>query len=102
GFFKVEVTELARQLDLPVLIMHSRGDSSVPFEEGRHLAALIPGARFVPLESDNHVLLDSESAWTTFLAELRAFLGQDTSPAGTGAASGLTPAETDVLAHLVQ
>lgn len=102
GFFRVEVTELARQLDLPVLIMHSRGDASVPFEEGRHLAALIPGARFVPLESDNHVLLDSEPAWKTFLAELRTFLGQDASPAGTGAASGLTPAEADVLAHLVQ
>lgn len=96
AFQTVEVSELARQLRLPVLIMHSRGDAAVPFEEGRHLAALIPGARFVPLESDNHIILDSEPAWARFLAEMRAFLGH-------GLQRGdLTAAEADVLAQLVQ
>lgn len=75
AFYRIDVTEQARALDLPVLVMHARGDARVPFEEGRLLAALIPGACFVPLESDNHVLLDSEPAWKQFLSELRSFLG---------------------------
>lgn len=38
-------------------------------------AALIPTARFVLLDSRNHVLLPDEAAWSRFLAEVRAFLG---------------------------
>lgn len=102
GFHSVEVSELASQLDLPVLILHSRGDASIPFEEGRYLASLIPDARFVPLESDNHVLLEREAAWPTFLAEVRAFLAEDMPMANGEVASDLTRAESDVLAHLVQ
>jgi hypothetical protein len=38
------------------------------------MASMIPGARFVPLESNNHLLLESEPAWQRFLAEIRSFL----------------------------
>lgn len=70
----------------------------VPFDEGRKLAALIPGARFVPLESKNHVLLPSEPAWAVFNAELTAFLGRG-QPAQPRAISdaGLTQAEAAIL-----
>jgi DNA-binding NarL/FixJ family response regulator len=75
----------------------------VPFDEGLRLAALIPGARFVPLESDNHVLLDTEPAWSTFLAELRGFLGNASAEASDGAGEAvLTPAERDVLRLVAQ
>lgn len=74
ALYRIDVTEQARELNLPVLVMHARGDARVPFEEGRLLASLIPNARFVPLESDNHVLLDTEPAWHHFLSELREFL----------------------------
>ena len=47
----------------------------VPFAEGRLLATLIPGARFVALESRNHILLADERAWAQFQAELQSFLG---------------------------
>ena len=40
------------------------------------MASLIPGARFVPLEGRNHILLENEPAWGQFVAELRAFLPQ--------------------------
>ena len=40
----------------------------------RLLATAIPGARFVPLESRNHILLETEPAWPRFLAEVRDFL----------------------------
>ena len=101
AFHRVDVTELARQLRVPTLVLHSRGDARVPFTEGLRLAALIPGARFVPLDSDNHVLLDTEPAWSSFLLELRGFLG--TVPPSNAEGSGdatLTPAEREVL-HLV-
>ena len=83
---------------MPTLILHCRGDMRVPFDEGRKLAATIPGARFVPLESKNHVLLPDEPAWAVFQAELAAFLGQDR-PAQPRAIreAGLTPAEAVIL-----
>jgi len=96
AFHRVDVTGLARQLRVPTLVVHARGDARVPFDEGVRLAALIPGSRFVPLDSDNHVLLDTEPAWPVFLAEVRAFLG-DVSTDHEGAVAPLTPAERDVL-----
>jgi pimeloyl-ACP methyl ester carboxylesterase/DNA-binding CsgD family transcriptional regulator len=71
----VDVTEDARRVQTPTLVMHARDDAMVPFDEGRHLAALIPGARFVPLDGRNHILLEGEPAWTRFLAELEGFVG---------------------------
>jgi hypothetical protein len=49
----------------------------VPFEGGRRMAAGIPGARFVPLESRNHIMLEGEPALARFLDELRSFIGTD-------------------------
>jgi hypothetical protein len=46
----------------------------VPFEEGRHLAVLIPNARFAQLDSKNHLLLESESAWRRFVDEINEFI----------------------------
>jgi hypothetical protein len=46
--------------------------------EGVTLAGGIPGARFVPLESPNHVLLPDEPAWQRFASEVEAFLAQET------------------------
>ncbi len=72
-----DLTDLARQVAVPTLVLHAREDAVVPFEEGRRLAALIPGAQFVPLESKNHVLLENEPAWQRFLAEVHHFLERE-------------------------
>jgi hypothetical protein len=45
----------------------------VPMSAARDLASLIPDCRFVPLPSNNHLVMD-EPAWPIFLAELDAFL----------------------------
>jgi pimeloyl-ACP methyl ester carboxylesterase/DNA-binding winged helix-turn-helix (wHTH) protein len=73
----IDVRSEAAALDLPVLVLHARHDAMVPFDAGRVLAAHIPGARFVPLESRNHVLLESEPAWAHFVEEVSAFLAAD-------------------------
>jgi pimeloyl-ACP methyl ester carboxylesterase len=74
---EADVSSLLSQVKVPTLVMHARHDARVPFESGRRMAAGIPGARFVPLESGNHVMLEGEPALTRFLEELRSFLGAD-------------------------
>lgn len=86
---RIDVTEAATQVTAPTLVLHATGDARTPVEEGRLLGGLIPGARFVPLESRNHVLLEHEPAWTRFLGEVRPFLAEDVaSGAGAGAGGG--------------
>lgn len=71
---RVDVRDLAKKIQAPALVVHARQDALVPFEEGRQLAALIPGARFVLLEGKNHILLETEPAWAQFMTEARAFM----------------------------
>ncbi len=104
--YGLDVTAEAATLSVPTLILHSRDDARVPFEEGRRLATLIPGARFVPLQSRNHVLLPDEPAWPIFLEELRGFLDATASPApvlpdGLRRA-GLTAREQEILAMIAR
>ena len=40
------------------------------------MAAGIPGARFVPLESRNHILTETEAAWPMFADISREFLNR--------------------------
>jgi pimeloyl-ACP methyl ester carboxylesterase/tetratricopeptide (TPR) repeat protein len=74
-FDSLDVRAQAPGLDTPALVLHATGDLRVPFEEGRLLASLLPGARFVPLDGRNHILLESDPAWPRFLREVRDFLG---------------------------
>jgi pimeloyl-ACP methyl ester carboxylesterase len=99
----IDVLDEARALRLPTLILSCRGDMRVPFEEGRKLAAAIPDARFVPLESQNHVLLPTEPAWAVLHDELTRFLDEGAAAPGRAAAgAGLTQAEAAVLELVAQ
>ena len=80
----VDVTALLPQVKTPTLVMHARHDARVPFESGRRLAAGIPGARFVALEGRNHVMLENDPAFATFLEELRSFLSPNEDSVGAG------------------
>jgi class 3 adenylate cyclase/pimeloyl-ACP methyl ester carboxylesterase len=51
----VDTTSLARDIRVPTLVIHRRGDRVCPFKTAREMAALIPGARLQPLEGDIHV-----------------------------------------------
>jgi pimeloyl-ACP methyl ester carboxylesterase/DNA-binding CsgD family transcriptional regulator len=89
--YALDVTDLAVRVSVPTLVMHALGDGLVPFEEGRRLAALIPDARFVPLEGKNHILMEDEPAWERFLAEVFAFLGVDTDAFSPDPAQEISP-----------
>jgi pimeloyl-ACP methyl ester carboxylesterase len=72
----IDVLDLLPRVRAPTLVLHCRGDSVVPLEQGRRMAAAIPGARLVVLESDNHVVLPGEPEWPRLLAEIDRFLAQ--------------------------
>ena len=73
-FARIDVVALLPQVQCPTLVLHSRHDVRVPFDEGRLIASAIPGAQFVPIESRNHLLLESEPGWRRWIDEVRAFL----------------------------
>jgi pimeloyl-ACP methyl ester carboxylesterase len=54
----IDVTAELGKVRTPTLVLHSRDDDVVPIGEGHILAAGIPGAQFIELESRNHVLLE--------------------------------------------
>jgi pimeloyl-ACP methyl ester carboxylesterase len=70
----IDVTDLLPHVRVPTLVLHCRDDAAVSFEEGRRMAAGIPGARFVALEGSNHLILERDPAWPRFMAEVREFL----------------------------
>lgn len=100
---KVNAAPLLSRLKVPALVLHARGDRMMPFDEGRYLASEIRGARLVPLESDNHILLEDEEAWSVFVDEVHAFLEPDrmAAPApplpGADVTSALSERELEIL-----
>jgi len=66
------------QIQVPTLVVHARGDRLVPFEAGgRELAAGIPGAKLVVLETDNHGFGPTDPTYPQFLQALDDFLAED-------------------------
>jgi pimeloyl-ACP methyl ester carboxylesterase len=80
----MKVTDLLGKITVPTLVLHSVGDALVPFDLGRELAITIPGARFVALDSRNHILLADEPAFARFLSEVRDFMGREEAMSPTG------------------
>lgn len=88
-FSEIDVSDLLPRVSAPTLVLHMRQDAAVAFEEGRRMAAGIPGSRFVMLNGRNHLPIPQDPAWPDFMREIRAFLGVsggDTAPAGAGTA----------------
>lgn len=72
----MDVLKLLPQVTVPTLVLHCNDDAVQPFEEGRILAAGIPGARFVALEGHNHLILETDPGWSRFQEEVAAFLAE--------------------------
>jgi pimeloyl-ACP methyl ester carboxylesterase/DNA-binding winged helix-turn-helix (wHTH) protein len=71
---ETDIRDILPRVRTPTIVFHSRHDNVVPFEQGRLVAASIPNARFIPLETGNHVLLTDEPAFATFIGGIRDFL----------------------------
>ncbi len=70
----LDIRPLLSQVSTPTLVMHCDRDRAIPAENGRAIAAAIPNARYVSLPGANHLMLEQEPAWATFLEELGLFL----------------------------
>jgi len=98
AFLELELTSDARpflpDLTMPTLVLHRRGDRTVPISHGRELASLLPNARFVALPGDAHLpWLDDQREVQRALA---GFL-DDASPMEVNGDSPLTNREAEVL-----
>jgi pimeloyl-ACP methyl ester carboxylesterase/DNA-binding CsgD family transcriptional regulator len=99
----IDVTALLAEVRSPTLVLHARGDAVVPIAEGHILAAGIPGAQFVELDSKNHILLENEPAWERFCDEVLEFMGLKGSARGEYPAfASLTQREREVLALITE
>jgi pimeloyl-ACP methyl ester carboxylesterase/DNA-binding CsgD family transcriptional regulator len=98
--------ECLPRLDVPTLVLHSTGERINGFDEGRFLASEIAGAQLVPLDSENHIVLEDEPAWPVFVREVEAFLEPDrevaAAPPATRSALDLSPREREVLTLAAQ
>ena len=99
----VDVTEILGKVRVPTLVLHSWDDDVIPIGEGRLLAAEIPGAQFVELDSQNHILLENEPAWARFCSELLDFVGVASSSGAEDPAFGsLSRREREVLVLITE
>jgi len=102
AMYSMNVKEAAAGVRCPTLVLHAKDDQMVKFDQGKRLASLIPGARFVPLEGRNHIPFPDEPAWLGFLQEVRRFLGgvatarSDATPSSVR----LTPRQSEVLRYV--
>ena len=71
---RIDVRSLLGKVTAPTLVAHSTMDAVIPFEAGRGIAARIPGARFIAIDSPNHLLMEEEPGWARFLAAAKEFL----------------------------
>jgi pimeloyl-ACP methyl ester carboxylesterase/DNA-binding CsgD family transcriptional regulator len=99
----IDITDLIGEVRVPTLVLHSRDDDVIPISEGHILAAGIPGAQFIELESKNHVLLENEPAWERFREEVLEFMGlKGSSHSEDPAFASLSPREREVLALIAE
>jgi DNA-binding NarL/FixJ family response regulator len=99
-FWHVELEKIIPTIPCPALVLHSRHDCVIQFEEGRRVASLLPHARFVPLQSRNHILLGSELGWQQFLGALDEFIPGSCPP--TGSLETLTAREREIITLLAE
>jgi class 3 adenylate cyclase/pimeloyl-ACP methyl ester carboxylesterase len=82
ALLEVDVRPLARQIRSPALVIHRRGDAVVPYPLGRELASLIPGARLLTLEGNNHAFTRGEPEIFEMLNAVEEFVLEGSAPAG--------------------
>jgi pimeloyl-ACP methyl ester carboxylesterase len=77
AFGYIDVRHRLAEVKVPTIVLHSKHDQRIPLALGRAMAAGIPGAEFVTLESRNHILVDHEPAWKVCLERIGRFLEEN-------------------------
>ena len=94
---EIDVVDELPHVTVPTLVLHARKDAAVPLSEGHQLAAGIPGAEFIELDSSNHILLEHEPAWARFKTAVLDFMGLPLESGADPAFDALSPREREIL-----
>ncbi len=98
---QVDIEADLPRITAPTIVLQAIGDRSTSFDNAVSVSSRIRGARLVPLQSRNHILLADEPAWRVFIDEVSAFLEPDREAHVEGsrdrAAAALSARELDVL-----
>ena len=104
--WNIDVTQAAKRVRCPVLIVQADRDAVTPLEEARLLAGMIPNCRYVQLDSNNHMPLADEPAWSRLVEEVRGFLAEPVPARTAGRRSlplgDLTRQERNVLERIAR
>jgi len=73
-FDSIDMSEELPQVSCPTLVVHCVGDAVAPIAEGKLLAARIPGAQIVTLNSDSHMMTDRDPEFSRLLGAIRRFM----------------------------
>ncbi len=76
AFGDIDVRDRLAEVSVPTLVIHSLGDRRIPVTVGRDIAAAIPNAEFLGLESDGHLLLGREPASQIFVDAVSEFIAR--------------------------
>jgi pimeloyl-ACP methyl ester carboxylesterase/DNA-binding CsgD family transcriptional regulator len=98
----IDVQAEARQVRCPALVVHGTRDVNVRFEEGRLVAGLIPGARFVSLDTRIHLMPPGDPAWPKLLDAIVEFYPPARPAHAVAGFPQLTARERDVLELIAQ
>ena len=96
---EIDVRDVLPALNMPTIVIHRKNDAAVFFARGREMAALIPGARFVPMEGNNHYILEQEPEFETFLDLVEEFLGHKAAHSRLHRGAPVTILFTDLVGH---
>ena len=69
---QIDVRAVLKTIGVPTLVLHRTGDRDANVEEGRYLASRIPGARFVELPGEDHLMWVGDV--DTLVDEIEEFL----------------------------
>ncbi|MCI0831182.1 MAG: alpha/beta hydrolase, partial [Chloroflexi bacterium] len=81
----------------PTLVVHCRGDRAQNFERGREVASLIPNAKLVSIDSDNHFAIPGDPATRRIVQAVEDFLAEGEASPEPAAASAPTAGLVTIL-----
>lgn len=102
-FYRFDIADLAPAIRVPTLVAHRQGSRAVPFELGRELAALIPGAQFAALSGRMAPIYaeGADAAASVLLSFLRDQARHQTGGTGTKVTGGPLTAREFQVADLI-
>jgi pimeloyl-ACP methyl ester carboxylesterase/DNA-binding CsgD family transcriptional regulator len=71
---QIDIIDQLPRIAAPTIVLQAIGDRATSFDNAVSVCSRIHGARLVPLESRNHILLADEPAWKVFIDEVASFL----------------------------